>query len=654
MHKPLILPLLLFLFFHQISAQQFSQKWGSIGEAEFDLQVYEKDPEAAALILYDMGDSFFDITPEGLRIRFERRKRIKILKEEGVAYADISIPYYKDGYGKTEIVSGIQAIAYNSENGELIMSKLGPDDIFEEKTSENWHQKKFAIPNAKVGSIIEFKYKLETPFMYNLPKWYFQDRIPTVLSRYVVRMVPFYEYSFIGQGLTQQDLKGQTTSHHERSYAQVKFKDAIYTFEKKDIAGFKDESFITSINDHIIKLDFQLAKVNSPRGGTREISTTWPKLVDDLRRRESFGKYIKKSSKLAEKILESKIDLNGMSQEKKAQALINYVKRACRWDGSLGKSASHSPKEFSTQQNGNIGDINLFLVALLRAAGIKATPVISSTRNHGRIDTDYPFEHFFNYTLVLVETDSKTFLTDGTAYLLNYNRIPTRSINSLGLVVDEGEGKWISLQTKGYSLNKKTIRTSIDVENKHAKTSMSIQCTDFEAARLRKQFKNDTDEMESEFENYGFESIDLLKTMNYEKVHIPYTLQIEGETSVGFLGETLVINPLLGFPLQKNELTQAERTYPVDFIYAQSDEFVATIGIPENYTVETLPENYTMDNGLAEIFITYEKQEKVIEIKAKYYFKKAVYQPEEYKRVKSYRDMIIQKFNQEIIMKKAT
>jgi len=47
-------------------------------------------------------------------------------------------------------------------------------EIFDEETSEKWRQKKFAMPQVKVGSIIEYQYLLTTPFMYNLPNWKFQ------------------------------------------------------------------------------------------------------------------------------------------------------------------------------------------------------------------------------------------------------------------------------------------------------------------------------------------------------------------------------------------------------------------------------------------------------------------------------------------------
>lgn len=652
MQKALFLVLAFTFYSFTSFAQKYSLTWGSIGEPEFDLKTYDKDPEAEAVILYDIGDSYFDITPEGLQIRFERTKRIKVLKSGGLSYADISIPYFKASNGKTEKVSGIKAITYNEENGQLVKSELSHSDIFDEIKSEHWREKKFAIPNVKVGSIFEFTYKLETPFMYNLQTWYFQDRIPTLLSRYAVRMVPFYEYYFIGQGLAQEDLKENKKSPMERSYAQNNFKDVIYTFEKTNIEAFRDESYITSINDYITKLDFQLAKINSPSGGIREISTTWPKLVDQLRRRESFGKYIKKSGKLAEQVLEEEVNLEGLTPEKKVKTLVEYTKKNFRWNKNMGHIARNSPKEFLNKRSGNIAEINLFLVALLRSAGIKATPVISSTREHGKIATDYPFEHFFNYTLVWVEFGSKSFITDGTATMINYNRIPTRCINHLGLAVDEGDGQWISLETKGYSVNRKVFATNIDLENKVANTSLIIQSTDFEAYKYKKEFQNDTEEMENTFEERGFESIESVKTVNYEKTHSPYIMQIEGKTELGVVGETLVINPLMGFPLSKNELTQEERNYPVDFIYARSNEFIATIGIPENYQASELPKPYKMINDLVEVTMEYTAEEKTIELNGKYFFKKAVYEPKEYKSLKSYIDSIIKVFNQELVLEK--
>lgn len=179
-----------------------------------------------------------------------------------------------------------------------------------------------------------------------------------------------------------------------------------------------------------------------------------------------------------------------------------------------------------------------------------------------------------------------------------------------------------------------------------------MQCTDFEAYTYKRRFKDDTTQLASVFEGKGFESIESVKTGNYNKARAPYIMQVEGKTEVGLIGGSLVLKPLLGFAPQKNELNQDERNYPVDFIYEKADEFQVAIGIPEKYQIAELPEAYKVDNDLVEISIEYIGEEKFVEVNAKYVFKKAVYQPEEYKELKSSIDTIITLFNREIVMAK--
>jgi len=97
----------------------------------------------------------------------------------------------------------------------------------------------------------------------------------------------------------------------------------------KNLAAFKDEEFITSPGDYMIKLDFQLSKILYPSGVKKDIITTWPLLMKELSEHEDVGRYVSKSTKLAPKIF----DLNGfsaLSQQQKFDSVINYVKRIIR------------------------------------------------------------------------------------------------------------------------------------------------------------------------------------------------------------------------------------------------------------------------------------------------------------------------------------
>ena len=487
------------LFVTNALSQKVEVEFGRVSPEEMEMTIYEKDKEAKAVILYDKGESIFFDTPKGgYDIRFTRHKRIKIFDKSESQPAEISIPFYVDGFGKTEKVVSIEAFTFNTENGRIFRKTLDPSTIYEERINKRWLRKKFVFPDVQDGSILELKYVLETPFHFNLPDWKFQDKIPTIYSEYEVRMIPFYEYVFLLQGVTKFDYRNSFVTKEKRYWGRgVEFQEYVHVYGLKDIPAFKDESYITSINDHIVKLDFQLAKFNSPRGGNREIISTWPALNQALLKHERFGKYLKNSERLAEKILEEELDLLALKPDKKVSKIIDYVKNSFEWNGSYSKYGSQSPKDFLNKKSGSVADINLFLTAMLNAAGINAQPVILSTRNHGKIYTDYPFDHYTNYVITLVSSSSP-FLADATEDFLPFNRLPPRCLNGKGLIVNSDEEvSWVNLGSSIPSSNKKLITLTIDSLSLNVDAKVLVQSTEYESYYSRKKFSDDKTKLEA-------------------------------------------------------------------------------------------------------------------------------------------------------------
>ncbi len=112
-------------------AQGYSKKFGELKEKDMALTRYVKDPDAEAVVLFDIGEaSFFNAEENGYDIRFTRSRRIKILDQAGVDFAEVAIPIYVDGAGKTEKVKSIDAYSYNNEDGVWKRSTLSPDAVF--------------------------------------------------------------------------------------------------------------------------------------------------------------------------------------------------------------------------------------------------------------------------------------------------------------------------------------------------------------------------------------------------------------------------------------------------------------------------------------------------------------------------------------------
>ena len=68
------------------------------------------------------------------------------------------------------------------------------------------------------------------------------------------------------------------------------------------------------------------------------------------------------------------------------------------WNGMYGYTSDEGVKKAYDLKTGNIADINLILVGMLRAANLKANPVLISTRSNGV--PLFPTMEGFNYVAV--------------------------------------------------------------------------------------------------------------------------------------------------------------------------------------------------------------------------------------------------------------
>ncbi len=647
--------ILFFTVFGHISllAQNFPTEFGSISGEELKMTSYDEDPDAEAVVLYDKGNTFFEYTySEGFNILFTRRKRIKIFNSAGLEHAEIEIPYYVDGYGTSEKVRNIKAIVYNLENGyQIDKTVLENDKIFDEQVNEHWRIKKFALPGVKEGSVLEYEYELWTPFHFNLPDWEFQSSIPTIFSEYTLRLIPFYEYIYILQG--DQAYSFDSKLGVDRHAFGIDYRETIYTFSKKRISAFKDESFITSKGDYISKLDFQLSKVTQPTGISREIMSTWPKLIEEYLDHENFGKFIKKAEKIASKEIIPKLDLAYKSEIETAKTLVEFLKENIHWDGYYGRYADKKPQDFWKEKSGNIAELNLFAIGALKAAGIKAHPLLLSTRNHGKIHRSYPFSNSFNYVSILMENDGKLVMSDISEPLLSFDRLPPRCINDLGLIIEEDKENWIDLSNASFSYNNYQFNLKVIPDSLKSKIMVNRSCMEMEAFNLKRKYKNEEEKLIEKIESDDLIQVNRLITRNYEKKHLPYLISFDGETPLEKFGSQYVIRPFLNTPIAENPLKEDERTYPVDFIYKQSEDFQSNIDIPEGFHISYAPEDFIMSNDLIDINLATIFNGQQLVIKGSYGFKKSVYDPSEYQQLKEHIDTLVKKFNDSVILEKS-
>ena len=86
---------------------------------------------------------------------------------------------------------------------------------------------------------------------------------------------------------------------------------------------------------------------------------------------------------------------------------------------------------------GNVAEINLLLIALLRTQKLNAEGVILATRDNGLTNVSYPVMENFNYTICRLETGGKVYFLDASDRTLGFGRLPTDCYNGQARVIDK-------------------------------------------------------------------------------------------------------------------------------------------------------------------------------------------------------------------------
>jgi transglutaminase-like putative cysteine protease len=634
-----------------IMAQDRDKDFGKINIEEVSKTTYDLDKTAEAVVLYDIGNAFFSWDDDnGFIIIFERSTKIKILSKAGFKYGEIEIPYYKEKQ-KAEEVYDIEAYTYNQENGLPKISKLDKDNIFNEKTSGNWYNKKFAMPDVKEGSVIEFRYKIESPYFFNFRDWSFQSKIPEVYSEFTFRMIPFYEYHCILQGAAKCDYSKSEVGVEKKRIGEIEYKEKTFVFGMRNVPAFRDEDYITSVNDYIMKMEFQLAVVYYMTGTKQEIITTWPAYIKELSKMDEFGSYMKSVSKSSEDILNS-LGISAQPNPEKAKTIFNFVKSNYSWNSSSGKYASQTGKEFMKTKTGNSADINLFLCALLNEAGIQSYPVLLSTRSHGKIRVDYPFEKFINYVIVSARIDSANVMLDATEPLGSFGLLPARCINEKGLIVNTEKTEWTPLVDDVHSEVADSNYIAFNDDLDSAYIDCNLRSYGHNGLRNRNEFQDDSAGFKKKCYAEGMESKGDVNVQNENDPELPFIYDYKASMEVESVGDKLLVVPFPGLTMTENPLKLPSRNYPVDMVYKTRHSFVTCIDIPEDYKYLEQVKPVSIDNNLVSIQYQIIIKDDVIVVSGFYEFKKPVYSRFEYYDLRIYMTKIVETFNDKIVLVK--
>ncbi len=655
-------------------------KFGKVSKAELQEQSYEADSTANAVILYDKKEVYYEYNPtvRWFLLVTEVHRRVKLYNKNGFDYASDEFLLYKNARAK-EKVSDLKGITYNLEGDKVIKTKLKKEGIFENEFSENYDEIKFTLPNLQDNSVIEYKYKVISPFVYNMDRIVLQDQIPIKKLEVKVEMPEYFNFKKFTTGYLPIDLK-ETSSDGSFMYTpnRAKFFDVekgmagygskqpkqkpraidyklnVNTILSTDVPAFKTEAYSGNINNYISSVVYEL-QFTKFGNSVENYATTWEEIIKKIYSSPNFGGELDKTSYYKDDIQQL---VGGVSDPiKKVGLIYSFVKNKMNWNGNYSNLTRQGVRKAYKEGTGNVAEINLMLTSMLKYAGIKANPVLVTSNT--KVVSLFPTLDGFDYVITRVKLpNGSAFYLDATDKYGEPNVLPTRVIQgSARVIAENGKSQRLNLRPRKPSLNRNSLQYEIDVDgvvkgksnNYHLdylahgfREKYSIYDQESQIKRIKEKYEI------NELSNYEVKGANELGKPVNERFEFVVDDQIE------VIDNEMFFSPLLFLRHKENVFKSDDRRYPVDFGHGFSDMYMVNIKIPEGYEIVELPKSggFKLPDDMGSFSFNSKLVNGMIQISVTETMNSAVILPQYYAAIKEYYNQIIQKESDQVVLKK--
>lgn len=575
------------------NAQERGFDFGKVTASELSMTTYAGDTSAAAVVLQEFGDAYID--SDDWELRLEYHVKIKILKQAGIDQGNVVLVLHRQD-GKEELVKNVTASSFNIENGRIVESKLPSKEVFRQEANTYTVVQRFAIPNVKVGSVIEYKYTLQSPWKRNFRKWEFQSDIPKVSSEYWATIPPYYTYNITLRGFLKLTTDVSEIMRNGFSSGAGMVDCTRLKYGIKNIPAFREEKYMTASSNYRSAVNFELLEVRHPDGRVDKITTEWKDAVDELRREPRFGIQLKRAKNIVGDDV-AQVVAGVDDPLEKAKLIYDFVKRRFDWNGFNGIYSENGVRKALDLGKGNVGDINLTLIASLLAADLHAEPVILSTRSNGFPVEIHPVITDFNYLIARLTVDNKVYLLDATDDFLPFGLIPEKCINGKGRVIAENS-TWQSLDAPASLKYVSMMNLKIGMDGSMT-GHMEVNYYNYEGVEQRKELSRLADDqtyITRKAVGSTLTTVSNVVKENIREIDKPLTIKFDfaGDIFDAAAGPQGLIAPFLFDAWKENPFRSGERLFPVDFGIPIDQRSIIYIELPEGYQIKSVAENVAL------------------------------------------------------------
>ncbi len=648
----ILLCFILIGFSNLFAQEKYNSESPLVSNEELFSSTFSNDPTANAFYIYENGFSRFENKGD-YNILSDYSAKIKILNPEGYKHADVEISLRKSKNGKEKLRNLVAATHY-LENGIKKVQKLDPSLVYTEE-NENYDLVKFTFPAMAPGAILVYSYQKESPFIFNFNSWWFQAGIPKLYSAYETSIPGNYEYSIKKVGELELDVH---TNFVKKACFRPKGSSAagdclMANYAMKNIPAFIEEPYLTSRYNYVSRIEYELLELTNLDGSVKNFTKSWKDVDRELNEDKNIGRQLRRTS-LAKNVLPEDLQ-NKKNDLAKAMEIYDYVRENYTWNGEYSIYKDMNLKDVIRDKTGSISSLNILLHNIYKEQDFDVLPVMSSTRSNGTPSKLYPVLSEFNYLMIQLEIEGKTYLLDVTDKYVNFGDVPFRGLNHYARLLDFKKGSsWIDIEPGKLSgiVLIDTIKVNVDGTSsgfsEHVFKGYHAVNTRNALDRMpHDQIFNKISTPSSFVTNNNT----LIKNREEAKepIHIKYELVNNSQK----INDAIYFNPFNFKFFESNPFQRPSRNYPIDFGYVDTYSYLVHIEIPENHTVVELPEQFIHrlpENGGVLQFSTNQNGERNVSVMCRVSFNKSIYSSDYYPYLKDLFEKIIEIQSQSFIV----
>ncbi|MCC8036665.1 MAG: DUF3857 domain-containing protein [Bacteroidales bacterium] len=555
-----------------------------VTKADFAPELTDEQRNASAVVLEKKEAVYYKaLVSSGLKLMTDIEVKILVLKEDGKSYADISAMYYdKD-------VISIKAESYNLENDKITSTKADGKYQSKEVVRDDLMQLKVAVPDVRVGTVIEYKIHRETPYLYEVPFISLQGDIPIKHVEAQVDMPEFVGHRLNAQGYTRV-LSSKEESKFRIPGGTGDIKMDVYKFAANNVPALEGDDWVYCINDYTTGIDYEISAIKLGNKWA-DYSFSWSNVNAALKDSE-FGKAAKMSNPLAQEVAAIKSATSDTLQQ--VAQVLKLVQDKFTWNDRYRLLPS-GVKDAIAKGSGNSADKNFLLAAALRDLGLPTTLVLMNPRSKGRLPLNQATIEKISAFVVIttLPNGKKVYLDASDPYSLPNVLSPDMLVELAHTYEADGQGYDVNLSNLTRSVQSQKFDVTVNPADDEITVDYELTGTNQIAYGINKRYKKDPEAYMTKFEK----QLDATSLTGYKNDGIGTERVAEScqFTRSVMTSDSLIYVPAFPDPFFKeNPFKDPDRKIPVEMPFCAKYMLHSTIHVPEGYTIEEAPQSMTM------------------------------------------------------------